>query len=65
MHDAFGVCRIERVGNLRREVDDAIDLQRPPVDGARQDLPIEHFQREEMLPLVFADLVRSCRCSGD
>jgi len=57
MHDALGVRRVERVGDLRPEVDEAIGLKGTPADGLRQHLSVEHLHREEMTPFVLADFV--------
>ena len=55
--DAFGMGRVERVGNLRPEIDHAsVFSGRPPI-ALRQDLPVEHFHRQEGTSLVLADLV--------
>ena len=57
MHDAFGMRRVERLGNLRPEIDDAIDLQRTAGDHLGQLLAVEHLHGKEGTSFVLADLV--------
>ena len=60
MHDALRMCRIERVGDFDAQLDDPVNferLERMPLDEMFERLPFEQLHHEELLPLVFADVI--------
>ncbi len=57
MNDPLRVRRVEGVGNLDGDVDEALDGQRPPADVPGQHLAVEQFHGEKMPAVVLAYLV--------
>ena len=57
MDDAFGVCGVERVGDLNSYVDDFIKRHGTAADAMLQRLPIKVFHRDEPLAIAFIDFV--------
>jgi hypothetical protein len=57
VHDAPGMRRIERIGNLRRDLEQLLGPDRRPLDPVLQRLPFEQLHGDEALPRVLADLV--------
>ncbi len=57
--DAGGVRRFERVGDLDRERQQLIDLERAPGDAMLQRHPLEELHDEERATVLFADIVDS------
>ncbi len=58
MDDALGMSRIERLGHVGRDPDDAIDRQRGPGDRLFQRLPLEELEHEEAAAVVLAGVVQ-------
>jgi hypothetical protein len=57
MDDAVRVRRLDRVGDLGREVHDASLGQRPRLEQVLQRLPLEQFHHQEAASLVLAEVV--------
>ena len=57
MDDAFRMGRVERVGNLRGQVQQHMERHRPTADPLLQRLPLQQFHGDEAMAFVFADFV--------
>ncbi len=57
VHYPLGVRRIQRVGNLNREIDRGVDVERPVSDPLVQPAALEQFHRDEPPPFPFPDVV--------
>ena len=57
VHDALGVCRGQRVGELDADVEHVGDAQRPASDAVAQRLALQQFHHEVGRALVHADVV--------
>src|SRR5258708_32924961 len=57
MDDALGVGSIQPVGNLNRERQKFVILDRPAGDAMLESLPFQQFHRDERLALVFVNFV--------
>ena len=57
MQDAFGVRGVERVGDLRRDVEHLPQIERPPRQLAIERLAVEQLHREIQLALVLVEAV--------
>ena len=57
MHHAFGVRRVQRVGDLDAEFDDLLDFQRLSMDSLPQVRPFQPLHHDERLVLEFDDVV--------
>ena len=57
MQDAFGVRGVERVGDLRGDVEQVPQIERPPDSCAIERLALEQLHREVELPVVLVEVV--------
>ena len=57
VNNAFGVRRIERVGHLDRQSEQALELHRLAIDQVLQRLTGEALHHDKGLSLVLADLM--------
>ena len=57
MHDALGVRRIERVGDLNAKVEEGVGFQGPARHAVLEGLAVEQFHDDEALALMLANLV--------
>jgi hypothetical protein len=55
--DPGTVCGLERVGNLDRERQQHVDLERAPGDAMLQRHPVEKLHHEERAAVLLADIV--------
>ena len=57
MHDALRVRGVERVGDLRAELEHFVERQRAARDAILQRLAVEQLHHHELLAVVRADVV--------
>ena len=57
MNDSFRVCRGQRVRNLTTQIEQYAERQRVATDVLPEGLPLEQFQDNETLALMFADFI--------
>ena len=57
MQDAFGVRSVERIGNLRSDVEQSPQVDRPPRQAAIERLAVEQLHREIELAFVLIEAV--------
>ena len=57
VHDAFGVCRIERLGDIDPDGEQLLDLQRPIADEMFQRLAFQVLHDDEGLVALFPNVM--------
>ena len=57
MNDAFGVGRIQRVGNLNAQIQNLLDGQRLAVHMPAQRFAFDELHRQEWTAVLFTDIV--------
>src|SRR6202171_6655995 len=57
MHDALGMGRVERIGNLDSESQKRVIVERPSCDVVLQGLALEKLHRDVRLLVTLADFV--------
>src|SRR5271169_155230 len=57
VNDSFGMSGVQSVGDLNRQREQNIRLDRFSVDAVLQRLPVEKLHRNEGLTVVFADFM--------
>lgn len=69
MQDAFGMCGLQRVGNVNGHVQQSVKLQRMSVNQAFENLPLHQLHDQEGPAIGFSDVVhradiRMVQCGG-
>src|ERR1041384_2678728 len=57
MDDPFGMCRLQRGGNVRRDVENLLQLQRPFCDVVPEGVPLEQLECQEWPTVELPDVV--------
>ena len=57
MNDSFAVSRVQRIGNLNRQAQEHVGLQRPPADAMLQRDAFQKLHRNEGLSVLLANIV--------
>ena len=57
MHDAPGMRRVERIGDLRAPIEQQIDGKRPPAEAFPKRLPLDQFHHQKRPAFVLAHVV--------
>src|SRR5438094_4716712 len=59
MNDSLRVGRIERVGNLNRQIKQQLSLEGLAFDGVPERLPLQELHYDKVLSLMLSDLMDS------
>ena len=57
MDDAFGVCGIQRIGDLDAQIENFLDQQRFAIHVPAQRFAFDEFHRQEWSPVLLADIM--------